>query len=278
MFFYRFCLFFIGFPRSLSPLCFFGFFLGLFHPLGEFFKYFSFPFSAFEFSRLFFARPSPPFLFVHTFPSFRFVAFFLFFLFCPLSARPLFVLSADFMPVSRLRFLSAPLRASPRLFRFLCPVFTLLRFLSRSSPLSDFPAVPLSPHPCPLLTPFLRLFPTPSLLRSLFFRPPAFSPSRIFPLPFSPFLSVSLVPSPFYSSFSPSPLLCSVPVRFPLFSAFPSPTPSLLRLPLTHPLSSPSPHLSPPSALRVSSALCTRFPSSPRPVDRARLLCYNTFR
>ena len=191
-----------------------------------------------------------------------------------LALRPPFFAFTLFSPFVLSRFFSfffsAPFPLGPSLFSppILCPFPGCVFYPRLSAPFSlSLTGFPLLRFPSCSSPPFHISFP-PSLLRFLFFRPSAFSPSCIFPLPFSPFLSVSLVPSPFYSSFSPSPLLLSAPVRFPLFSALPSPTPSLLR-PRTFP------SLCPPGFFRSLPPLSLFLA---RPVDRARLLCYNTFR
>ena len=202
MFFYRFCSFFIGFSRSLSPLCFFGFFLGLFHPSENFLSIFSFPFSAFEFSRLFFCSPLVPFFLLKLFPPFILSGLFLF---CPpLSPRRRRFPPLILRPFPGCVFVRSSPRPSPE------PFFA---FFARFSPSSASPpshhpypivsAFPLSSHTClSLFRPSFHTCPFSVLFSSVRppDAPPAFFPSPplpFFPLPFSPFLSISLVPSPF---------------------------------------------------------------------------------
>lgn len=220
----------------------------------------------------FFALSSSLCLFIHTFLSFHFVgSFSLFsFLFSPFRLSSSVFSPRRFYARFPVAFLPAFL---PAPFSLSLPGFTLLRFPSRSSPLSDFPAVPPSPHPCPLSPPFSHLF---SPVSSPFpFLPAArllsFPTLPFFPLPFShPSLFPSF-PLRFTHPFPPRP-----------FSALSPSTPSSLLLSAPRPLLSPlrfTPHFSPPFALlaffRPLPPL-SLFPA--RPVDRARLLCYNTFR
>ncbi len=187
------------------------------------------------------------------------------FLFCsPLSPRRRCFPPPILRPFPGCVFVHSSPRSTPAPFSLSLPGFTLLRFPSFSSPLSDCLRISALFSHLPL--PFSSLFPHLSLLRSLFFRPsdrrlPPRPPSlfpRLFPFSLFPSRPSSLFPLfllRFTHPFPPRPFSALFPPRTFLFSR---PFFSSSALPLFRP------------------PLFARFPA--RPVDRERLLCYNTFR